>query len=100
MVLVVIAGSNGEAVALTAEERLQLIILTRETATRLNRKDIPIVIGTVGQTTKEIIAQLCASKTAGADFGLVLTPSYFHFAMDSAAIQEFFTQVNSHHLSM
>jgi 4-hydroxy-2-oxoglutarate aldolase len=90
---VVLAGSNGEAVALTGEERLELITLTRETATRLGRKDMPIVIGTVGQTTNEIITQLCASQKAGADFGLVLTPSYFHFAMDGAAIQEFFTRV-------
>lgn len=89
----VLAGSNGEAVALTGEERLELIKLTRETAIGLDRKDMPIVIGTVGQTTKEIVTQLCASHTAGADFGLVLTPSYFHFAMDGVAIQEFFTQV-------
>lgn len=41
----------------------------------------------------EIIDQLIASKEAGADFGLVLTPSYFHFAMDAAAIQQFFTDV-------
>lgn len=54
---------------------------------------MPIVIGTVGQTTKEIIGQLVASKAAGADFGLVLTPSYFHFAMDGPAIKQFFTEV-------
>ncbi|KAH8885269.1 aldolase [Thozetella sp. PMI_491] len=90
---VVVAGSNGEAVALTNEERLRLISLTREVATRMGHHDLPIIIGTVGQTTYEIIAQLRASKAAGADYGLVLTPSYFHFAMDAAAIINFFKEV-------
>ncbi|EEU38899.1 uncharacterized protein NECHADRAFT_55688 [Fusarium vanettenii 77-13-4] len=87
------AGSNGEAVSLTAEERLKLVALTRDVATRMGRKDMPIVIGTVGHGTKDIIEQLRASKEAGADFGLVLTPSYFHFAMDASAIKQFFTEV-------
>ncbi|KAL2670142.1 hypothetical protein Neosp_015023 [[Neocosmospora] mangrovei] len=89
---VVIAGSNGEAVSLTAEERLKLVSLTREVATRMGRKDMPIVIGTVGHATMDIIEQLRASKEAGADFGLVLTPSYFHFAMNASAIKQFFTE--------
>ncbi|KAL6399602.1 putative dihydrodipicolinate synthase [Ilyonectria robusta] len=90
---VVIAGSNGEAVSLTAEVRLKLVALTRDVATRMGRKDMPIVIGTVGHATKDIIEQLRASKEAGADFGLVLTPSYFHFAMDASVIKQFFTEV-------
>ncbi|RSL86231.1 hypothetical protein BHE90_004590 [Fusarium euwallaceae] len=90
---VVIAGSNGEAVSLTAEERIKLVSLTRDVATRMGREDMPIVIGTVGHATKDIIEQLRASKEVGADFGLVLTPSYFHFAMDASAIEQFFIEV-------
>ncbi|OAP57617.1 hypothetical protein AYL99_08355 [Fonsecaea erecta] len=90
---VVIAGSNGEAVALSNAERLKLISLTREIAIRNDRPDMPVVIGTVGQATKEIIAQLSQAKLAGADYGLVLTPSYFHFAMNPIAIENFFAEV-------
>lgn len=91
--LVVIAGSNGEAVATSLEERLKLISLTRELAISQGQKDMIIVIGTVGQTTKDIISQLHQAKDAGADFALVLTPSYFHFAMNTTAIQDFFIEV-------
>ncbi|KAJ9646271.1 hypothetical protein H2204_000934 [Knufia peltigerae] len=90
---IVIAGSNGEAVATTMEERLKLLSLTKELAVKHGRTDMPIVIGTVGQTTQEIIKQLHQSKAVGADFALVLTPSYFHFAMNASAIQDFFTEV-------
>lgn len=72
---------------------MKLISLTREVAIQCGRKDLPIIIGTVGQTTREIIEQLRAAKEAGADYGLVLTPSYFHFAMDPAAITKFFQEV-------
>lgn len=93
MAQVVIAGSNGEAVALSIDERLKLVALAREIASRCGRADMPIVIGTVGQTTRDIVSQLHAATEAGADFGLVLTPSYFHFAMDATAIREFFLAV-------
>lgn len=79
--------------ALTAEERLRLIVMTRRLASDLGRGEMPIIIGTVGQTNKDIIAQLHASHAAGADFGLVLTPDYFHFAMDSSSILDFFISV-------
>lgn len=75
------------------EERLKLLSLTKELAVKHGRTDMPIVIGTVGQTTQEIIKQLHQSKAVGADFALVLTPSYFHFAMNASAIQDFFTEV-------
>ncbi len=88
-----VAGSNGEAVALTSAERLQLIKMTRQIAIEQNRPDMPIIIGTVGQSTREIVSQLHESKLAGADYALILTPSYFHFAMDAKAIQNFFTEV-------
>ncbi|KAA8644428.1 dihydrodipicolinate synthase family protein [Aspergillus tanneri] len=64
---VVIAGTNGEAVSLTRDEKCQLVKITREIA-----KDV---------------------EKAGADYVLVLTPSYFHFAMDTKAIIDFFEEL-------
>ena len=40
-----------------------------------------------------MIAEARAAASAGADFAMVLTPSYYHFAMDSAAIISFFKEV-------
>lgn len=34
-----------------------------------------------------------AAAAAGADFALTLVPSYFHFALDDSAINEFFLEV-------
>ena len=39
------------------------------------------------------IEETQAAAAAGADFALVLVPSYFHFALDSAAINQFFIEV-------
>ena len=90
---VVIAGTNGEAATLTSIEKTQLVELARQTAHRLNRVDIPIVLGCGAGCTRDVIDQTVKAKAAGADGALVLVPSYFHFAMDSAAIVAFFEEV-------
>jgi len=89
----VIAGTNGEAVTLTLEEKSRLIKLTRDTASRLGRPSIPITIGCTGQCTRDVVAETVHAKAAGADFALVLVPSYFHFAMNEDAICSFFEEV-------
>jgi dihydrodipicolinate synthase/N-acetylneuraminate lyase len=52
-------------------------------------------MGTSGHCTREVIAETKLAKEAGADFVLVLVPSYFHFAMSSDAIVAFFTEVST-----
>ena len=91
--LVVLAGTNGEAVTLTASEKSQLVRLTREVAVQNGRPDLPITLGCGGQTTRQVIAETRLAADSGADFALVLTPSYFHFAMDQAAIVAFFEEL-------
>lgn len=91
--LVVLAGTNGEAVTLTSEEKTRLVTLTREVAIEAGRPDLPITLGCGGQCTRDVIAETRLAAGAGADFALVLTPSYFHFAMDQDAIIAFFREV-------
>lgn len=88
-----IAGTNGEAAALTTSERLDLVRVARETAQGLGRKDHPVVIGCIAGCTREIIDQTACARQVGATAALVLVPSYFHFAMDQAAIIGFFEEV-------
>lgn len=57
------------------------------------RADIPITLGCSGQSTREVIAETRLAAEAGADFVLVLVPSYFHFAMSENAIVAFFQEV-------
>jgi len=92
-VLVVIAGTNGEAVTLSADEKTQLLRTARKIAIENGRPDLPITLGCSGQSTREVIAETKLAAAAGADFVLVLVPSYFHFAMDDDAIVAFFLEV-------
>ncbi|KAH8646846.1 dihydrodipicolinate synthetase [Xylariales sp. PMI_506] len=90
---VVIAGTNGEAVTLTAEEKAQLIKTTREIAVQAGRPDLAITVGCGGQCTRDVIADTRNAHAAGADFALVLVPSYFHFAMNEDSIVSFFQEL-------
>ncbi|KAJ5309954.1 uncharacterized protein N7443_002415 [Penicillium atrosanguineum] len=92
---IVIAGTNGEAATLTPEEKTKLLRLTRSTAQKLGQPNLPITCGTFGGCTQAIIEDTKLAFKAGADYALVLVPSYFHFAMDTAAIVGFFQEVAS-----
>ncbi len=81
---------------MTRDEKAQLVRLTREVAVQAGRADLPITAGCGGQTTREVIADTKAAHEAGADFALVLTPSFFHFAMSEDAVVDFFTEVCTH----
>ncbi|TEA21519.1 putative 4-hydroxy-2-oxoglutarate aldolase [Colletotrichum sidae] len=90
---VVLAGTNGEAVTLSADEKRQLVQKTREIAVNAGRPDLTITLGCGGQSTRDVIAETKLAKDAGADFVLVLVPSYFHFAMNEEAIVNFFEEL-------
>lgn len=92
---IVIAGTNGEAATLTSDEKSKLLRLTRSTAQKLGRPNLPITCGTFGGCTQAIIEDTKLAAEAGADYALVLVPSYFHFALDAAAIIGFFQEVAS-----
>jgi dihydrodipicolinate synthase/N-acetylneuraminate lyase len=91
---IVIAGTNGEAVTLSSEEKSKLLKMTRETTTRLGRPEVTITMGCSGHSTRAVIAETKLAKEAGADYVLVLVPSYFHFAMTNDAIVAFFEEVS------
>ncbi|KAJ9136908.1 Dihydrodipicolinate synthetase [Pleurostoma richardsiae] len=90
---VVIAGTNGEAVTLTKEEKEKLVKTARDVAIRSGRPDLTITMGCGGQCTRDVIAETQLAKASGADFALVLVPSYFHFAMNEEAIVTFFEEL-------
>ena len=89
---VVIAGTNGEAVTLSSSEKAQLVKTTRELAIELGRPELTVILGCGGGSTQQVIAEARLAKESGADFALVLVPSYFHFAMTEDAIITFFKE--------
>ncbi len=92
-VAVILSGTNGEAVALTGAEKARLVRLTVEVAQRLSRPNLTITMGCSGQSTRDVVAETRLAKEAGAEFALVLVPSYFHFAMSDSAIVAFFQEL-------
>ncbi|KAH6665571.1 hypothetical protein B0J14DRAFT_550995 [Halenospora varia] len=90
---IVLAGTNGEAVTLSASEKSKLVKTTRELAIELGRPEMAVILGCGGGSTQQVIAETILAKEAGADFALVLVPSYFHFAMNEDAIIAFFREL-------
>lgn len=91
---IVLAGTNGEAVALTRPEKLRLTTLAREVAHENGRPDLPITLGTNPcGSTRDVVDDCVAAKEANADYVLVMVPAFFHFAMSKDAICEFFEEV-------
>lgn len=92
----VLAGTNGEAVTLSPAEKQNLVRVTREIALELERtsEDFTITLGCGGQSTRDVIRETKQAADAGADYALVLVPSYFHFAMNEKAIIAFFEEVS------
>ena len=67
---VVVAGSTGEAAALTAEERLALLTETRKAVPA----GVPVVAGTGAPSARQAAALTRAAREAGADAVLALCP--------------------------
>jgi 4-hydroxy-2-oxoglutarate aldolase len=78
---------------LSSDEKAELVRLTRRIAVEAGRPDLPITLGCGGQSTRDVISETRMAAEAGADFALVLVPSYFHFAMSQDAIVAFFQEV-------
>jgi 4-hydroxy-2-oxoglutarate aldolase len=90
---VVIAGTNGEAATLKTKEKAELLRSIRAVANAKGHRTMPLTVGCTGGCTRDVVEDTRAMQEAGADFALVLVPSYFHFAMDSDAIVAFFQEV-------
>ena len=83
----VLFGSNGESVFLTREEKLQLITTIRK---HTNRK---IIVGTGLDSIKETISLTNNAAEAGANYALIITPSFFKSEMKHHTFLNYFTKV-------
>lgn len=84
-----VLGSNGEAVYLNEREKMKVI--------EVSRKAIPsskaMIVGTGAESTRETIRLTNQAARAGADFGLVVTPSYFKGSMTPQVLYDHFRAV-------
>ena len=68
---IVVAGSTGEAAALSPKERAELISAVREAVAD---RPVPVVAGTGAPSARQAAALTAAARDAGADAALALSP--------------------------
>ena len=85
----VVFGSNGESVFLSKEEKLKMISTVRE-HTIAEKK---IIAGTGLESIKETISLSNEAAKNGADYALIITPSFFKSAMNHDAFMEYYSIV-------
>jgi len=93
LVGLVTMGSNGEAVHLSNEEKFAVTKATREALDDAGFKDMPIIAGASEGSVRGTIIACKAAQSAGADYVLLLPPSYFRGLMDEEAIYGYFMAV-------
>ncbi len=88
----VLMGSNGEAVHLSEGEREQVITTAREVVGS-GEQAMPIVAGCGDQSARATIALCHMAARCGADFALVLPPSYYRGLMNNRALIAYYQAV-------
>ncbi|KAK8066331.1 L-threo-3-deoxy-hexulosonate aldolase [Apiospora hydei] len=86
-------GSNGEAAHCTCEEKLAVTRATREALDAAGFSSTPIILGATEGSVKGTIELSKEGEKAGADYVLLLPPSYFRGLMDEEAIEGYFLAV-------
>ncbi|GCE25614.1 dihydrodipicolinate synthase family protein [Dictyobacter alpinus] len=88
----VLMGSNGEAVHLEDRERSQLLAVCHEVESAMG-VHLPVVAGCGAQSTRQTIAYCRQAAQYGADFTLILPPSYYPRRMNDAALSNHYRAV-------
>ncbi|KAH7007575.1 hypothetical protein EDB80DRAFT_752134 [Ilyonectria destructans] len=96
-VIPVVSATMGEAAHLDRQERVQLIRALRSALDENDLHRTPIVAGVGATSTRETISLAKDAAAAGAEFVLVIAPSYFASALKAnpTAIKTFFIDVAS-----
>ncbi len=85
----VVMGSNGESVFLTRNEKLKLA----EAAKKFAQTDKLIIAGTGSDSIKDTILLTNEMSELGADYALILTPSFYKSEMKSSVFINYFLAV-------
>ncbi|KAH7018913.1 hypothetical protein EDB80DRAFT_561612 [Ilyonectria destructans] len=88
----VIHGSNGEATHLLPDERAAVIRQVKDLI-RERQSDAVIIAGCSANSTRETLLRIQDAREAGADYALVLPPSYWAAAMTKPVIKSFYIEI-------
>lgn len=89
----VLMGSTGEAIHMSAAERVGIISGVRKGLDEAGYKDYPIMAGVLVNSVDETLEWLHDAHKAGAQWGLVLAPGYFGAAASQENLVEWYTMV-------
>jgi len=90
---IIVMGSNGEAVHLSIEEKVQITQETRAALDEAGFSHIPVIVGASENSIRGTV-ELCKTlHHAGGEYTLLVPPSYYRTAIDEEAIYEYFTKV-------
>ena len=93
LVGLVTMGSNGESVHCTREEKIAVTRATREALDAAGFATTPIILGATEGSVRGTIELCELGAKVGADYALLLPPSYFRAQMDEEAIVSYFVGV-------
>ncbi|MCJ1307308.1 hypothetical protein MMC25_000954 [Agyrium rufum] len=93
LVGLVTMGSNGEAVHLSRDEKTAVTRATREALDEAGFSDVAVICGASEQSIRGTIELCKEGKAAGAEYALLVPPSYYRTAMDESRLEEYFTAV-------
>ncbi|KAK7539098.1 hypothetical protein IWX49DRAFT_88312 [Phyllosticta citricarpa] len=93
LVGLVTMGSNGEAVHLTRAEKTAVTRATREALDEAGFNDVPVIVGASEQSIRGTIELCKEAADAGGEYVLLVPPSYYRYAMDEAALYEYYISV-------
>ncbi|TLD36953.1 hypothetical protein E2P81_ATG02735 [Venturia nashicola] len=93
LVGIVVMGSNGEAVHLSTQEKILITKETRAALDEANFSHIPVIVGASENSIRGTIDLCKTLYEAGAEYTLLVPPSYYRTAIDEDAIYEYFTAV-------
>jgi 4-hydroxy-2-oxoglutarate aldolase len=85
----VVMGSNGESVFLTRDEKLKLVEAVKKNIS----EEKLLIAGTGSDSIRETISLSNDAAGRGADYVLILTPSFYKSEMKPAAYIKYFTAV-------
>ncbi|KAI1033853.1 hypothetical protein LB503_011102 [Fusarium chuoi] len=88
----VVHGSNGEATHLSDKERVEIISHIRSTAALFGYQT-PIIAGCSANSVRQTLEVISQAQQAGADYALILPPSYWATAMTKPIIKSFYRDV-------
>ncbi|KAF7323048.1 Dihydrodipicolinate synthetase [Mycena chlorophos] len=88
-----LAGSMGEAIHLSPQERVILIRTARNVLDNAGLNSVPLVVGTGAASTRETLKLTADAAAAGADYAIVIASGYYAGALGPAALKAFFTEV-------